>query len=43
MPQKAFQDYYPDELSHCYGCGRNNDKGLGIKSYWDGRESGLHL
>jgi acyl-coenzyme A thioesterase PaaI-like protein len=39
MPQKAFQDYYPDELSHCYGCGRNNDRGLGIKSYWDGEES----
>ncbi|MGD8579782.1 MAG: PaaI family thioesterase [Lysobacterales bacterium] len=33
---KAFQDYYPDELSHCYGCGRNNPRGHHLKSYWDG-------
>jgi acyl-coenzyme A thioesterase PaaI-like protein len=26
-------------FSHCYGCGRLNEKGLGIKSYWDGEES----
>ena len=38
MPQKAFQDYYSDEFSHCYGCGRLNDHGLKIKSYWDGEE-----
>jgi acyl-coenzyme A thioesterase PaaI-like protein len=34
--KKAFQDYYPDQLSHCYGCGRLNEHGLKIKSYWDG-------
>jgi len=39
MTQKAFQDYYPDHLSHCYGCGRLNEHGLQIKSYWDGDES----
>ena len=39
MEKKAFQDYYPDQLSHCYGCGRLNPKGLQIKSYWDGDES----
>ena len=39
MSEKAFQDYYPDDLSHCYGCGRLNDHGLHIKSYWDGDES----
>jgi len=33
---RAFQDYYPDALSHCYGCGRLNERGLHIKSYWDG-------
>jgi len=37
--QKAFQDYYPDDLSHCYGCGRLNEFGLQIKSYWDGEET----
>lgn len=36
MEQKAFQDYYPDEFSYCYGCGRLNEHGLQIKSYWDG-------
>ena len=39
MSQKAFQDYYPDLFSHCYGCGRLNEHGLHIKSYWDGEES----
>jgi len=39
MEPKAFQDYYPDTLSYCYGCGRLNERGLQIKSYWDGEES----
>ena len=39
MTQKAFQDYYPDQLSYCYGCGRLNEHGLQIKSYWDGDET----
>lgn len=39
MNQKAFQEYYPDHLSHCYGCGRLNEHGLQIKSYWDGEET----
>ena len=39
MSNKAFQDYYPDELSHCYGCGKNNPDGHQLKSYWDGDES----
>lgn len=37
--QEAFQDSYPDELSHCYGCGRLNEHGHQLKSYWDGDES----
>lgn len=39
MTQTAFQDYYPDHFSHCYGCGRLNERGLQIKSYWDGDEA----
>jgi acyl-coenzyme A thioesterase PaaI-like protein len=39
MSEKAFQDYYPDQLSYCYGCGRLNEQGLQIKSYWDGDET----
>ena len=39
MNKKSFQDYYPDELSYCYGCGRLNEHGLQLKSYWDGEET----
>jgi len=39
MSKKAFQDYYPDHFSHCYGCGRLNRDGMQIKSYWDGEEA----
>ena len=39
MTLKAFQDYYPDHLSYCYGCGRLNEHGLQLKSYWDGDET----
>ena len=39
MTEKAFQDFYADDMSHCYGCGRLNPDGLQIKSYWDGDES----
>ncbi|MBN1538264.1 MAG: PaaI family thioesterase [Anaerolineales bacterium] len=39
MTEKAFQDYYPDELSYCYGCGRLNEHGLQIKSFWDGEDA----
>jgi acyl-coenzyme A thioesterase PaaI-like protein len=42
VEKKAFQDYYPDEFAHCYGCGRLNQDGLQIKSYWDGEESVCH-
>jgi acyl-coenzyme A thioesterase PaaI-like protein len=39
MTMKAFQDYYTDEFASCYGCGRLNEHGLQIKSYWEGEES----
>jgi acyl-coenzyme A thioesterase PaaI-like protein len=38
----SFQDRYPDEFAHCYGCGRLNEHGHQIKSYWDGEESVAH-
>jgi acyl-coenzyme A thioesterase PaaI-like protein len=41
--QNAFQDYYPDDLSHCFGCGRLNPQGHHIKSYWDGEETVAHF
>ena len=36
---KSFQDYYPDDLAMCYGCGFQNEQGYQIKSYWDGDET----
>ncbi|MBM4371172.1 MAG: PaaI family thioesterase [Deltaproteobacteria bacterium] len=35
----AFQDRYPDDVAHCYGCGRLNAQGLHIRSFWDGEEA----
>ncbi|WP_293266629.1 PaaI family thioesterase [Neptunomonas sp.] len=40
MSKQAFQDYYPEELSHCYGCGSNNADGHQLKSYWLDEEEG---
>lgn len=34
MRTQAFQDCYPEELSHCYGCGKNNYDGHQLKSFW---------
>jgi acyl-coenzyme A thioesterase PaaI-like protein len=39
MSEKAIQDFYPDNVSYCYGCGRLNEPGLQIKSYWLGDEA----
>ncbi|HEX2868132.1 MAG TPA: PaaI family thioesterase [Ignavibacteriales bacterium] len=39
MENKAVQDFYPDELSYCYGCGRLNQEGHQIKSHWEGEET----
>lgn len=37
--EKAIQDYYPDDVAHCYGCGRLNEHGHQIKTFWDGDET----
>ncbi len=37
--KKAFQDQWPNHATYCWGCGRNNEHGLQIKSYWDGDET----
>ena len=39
MTEKAIQDFYPDDLSHCYGCGRLNEHGHQLKTRWDGDET----
>ncbi len=39
MEPKAVQEYYPDELNYCFGCGQRNDRGLHVKTYVDGEET----
>ncbi|WOE32490.1 MULTISPECIES: PaaI family thioesterase [unclassified Acinetobacter] len=34
MTKIAFQDLYAEDFSHCFGCGRNNQHGYHLKSYW---------
>ena len=36
---KAFQDRYPDEFAHCFGCGRLNAEGYHLRSFWDGEST----
>ncbi|MGA9117310.1 MAG: PaaI family thioesterase [Bacteroidota bacterium] len=43
MEHRAIQDYYPEELSHCYGCGRLNPDGYRLRSAWDGEETVAHF
>lgn len=35
----AFQDLYPDDVAHCYGCGRLNERGHQLRSFWDGDQT----
>lgn len=35
----AVQDFYPEHLAFCYGCGRLNHYGHHIRTDWDGDET----
>jgi len=35
----GIQDYYPEHFAHCYGCGRLNEHGHRIKTFWEGDET----
>ena len=39
MKSEPFQDQWPEMGSSCWGCGRNNEHGLKIKSIWEGEEA----
>lgn len=39
MITKPVQDFYPEAFAHCYGCGRLNEHGHKIRSFWDGEET----
>jgi acyl-CoA thioesterase FadM len=36
MDSAAIQDTYPDDVAHCYGCGRLNEHGLPALRYVTG-------
>jgi len=39
MTEPAIQDRYPDDVAHCYGCGRLNEHGLHLRSFVEGEET----
>lgn len=39
MTRKAIQDQWSEWGTVCWGCGKNNENGLQLKSYWDGDET----
>jgi acyl-coenzyme A thioesterase PaaI-like protein len=39
MNDTPIQHYYPEDVSHCFGCGRLNEFGHQIKTFWDGKQS----
>ena len=36
---KAVQDFYPQDVAHCYGCGRLNRHGHQLNRVWEGQET----
>lgn len=36
MTDTPVQHRYAEDLSYCYGCGKNNAHGLHIQTHWDG-------
>ncbi|MDR3158880.1 MAG: PaaI family thioesterase [Zoogloeaceae bacterium] len=40
---QAFQDYYPDRYSHCFGCGKLHPQGLRLKTFWDANDPDITL
>lgn len=36
---EAIQDYYPDDFSWCYGCGRLNKEGHHFRTGWQGDQT----
>ncbi len=43
MNSKAIQDLYPENLAHCYGCGKNNPEGFQLKTYLIKDETVAHF
>ena len=39
QPSPAVQGYYPEDVAHCFGCGRLNEHGHQLKTVWEGSET----
>ena len=39
MTQDTIQDKWPESASFCWGCGKNNEHGLQLKSFWKDNEA----
>jgi len=39
MSDTPIQNYYPEDVSYCFGCGHRNEHGHQLKTYWDGSNS----
>lgn len=35
----AIQDFYPEDVAVCFGCGRLNEHGHHVRSFWDGEQA----
>lgn len=39
MEKMGIQDYYSEKFARCYGCGRLNEQGFQLKTFWEGDET----
>ncbi len=39
MDEEAIQDTWPEVGAHCWGCGKNNEHGVQLQSYWEDEET----
>ncbi|MDX1993313.1 MAG: hotdog domain-containing protein [bacterium] len=43
MSDQPIQNFYGDDVATCYGCGRNNQHGLHVRTFWNGEEGIAHF
>jgi acyl-coenzyme A thioesterase PaaI-like protein len=39
VPRAAVQDHYPEDVAHCFGCGRLNERGYRLKTFVEREET----
>ena len=39
MGKQAIQEQWPQAGTYCWGCGKNNQHGLQLQSFWEGEEA----